>query len=115
MGSHPVIVVGAGPVGLATAIDLAQGGTPTVLLDDDDQLSIGSRAICFAQRTLEIFDRLGCGEAMVQKGVGWHTGRVFLRDRELYQFDLRDEGGRAARSAPRWASRPKARPSATAS
>ena len=49
---HPVVVVGAGPVGLATAIDLAQQGTKVVLVDDDDRLSSGSRAICFATRTL---------------------------------------------------------------
>src|SRR5476649_2284614 len=48
---HPVVVIGAGPVGLATAIDLAQQGTPVVLLDDDHTLSSGSRAICFAKRT----------------------------------------------------------------
>ena len=65
---HPVVVIGAGPVGLATAIDLAQQGTPVVLLDDDHTLSSGSRAICFAKRTLEIFDRLGCGEPMVAEG-----------------------------------------------
>jgi 3-(3-hydroxy-phenyl)propionate hydroxylase len=72
---------------------LAQHGVPVVLLDDDDRLSTGSRAICFAKRTLEIFDRLGCGERMVAKGVGWNTGRVFLRDRELYRFDLLPEAG----------------------
>ena len=66
---HPVIVVGAGPVGLAMAIDLAQHGIRTLVLDDDDKLSIGSRAICFAKRTLEIFDRLGCGDRAVAKGV----------------------------------------------
>ena len=32
---HPVVVVGAGPVGLTLAIDLAQRGVPVVLLDDD--------------------------------------------------------------------------------
>src|SRR3954463_2741178 len=53
---HHAIIVGAGPVGLATAIDLAQQGITTLLLDDDDRLSTGSRAICFAKRTLEIFD-----------------------------------------------------------
>ena len=58
---HPVVVVGAGPVGLALAIDLAQQQIPVVLLDNDNALSIGSRAICFAKRTLEVFDRLGCG------------------------------------------------------
>ena len=90
---HPVVVVGAGPVGLATAIDLAQSGVPVVLLDDDDRLSAGSRAICFAKRTLEIFDRLGCGEPMAQKGVGWNTGRVFLRDEQIYSFNLLAEAG----------------------
>jgi len=70
---HPVIVVGAGPVGLSAAIDLAQQGVPVVLLDDDDTLSTGSRAICFAKRTLEIFDRLGCGERFVEKGVSWRV------------------------------------------
>ncbi|MCA3839608.1 FAD-dependent oxidoreductase, partial [Burkholderia sp.] len=92
---HPVIVVGAGPVGLAAAIDLAQQGVPVVLLDDDDTLSTGSRAICFAKRTLEIFDRLGCGERFVDKGVSWHVGKVFLQDEQLYAFDLLPEEGHA--------------------
>ena len=45
---HPVVVVGAGPVGLALAIDLAQQDVPVLLLDNDNRLSTGSRAICFA-------------------------------------------------------------------
>ena len=94
---HPVVVIGAGPVGLATAIDLAQQGTPVVLLDDDRTLSSGSRAICFAKRTLEIFDRLGCGEPMVQKGVSWNVGKVFLQNELLYAFDLLPEADHARR------------------
>jgi len=94
-GRHPVVVVGAGPVGLATAVDLAQNGVPVVLLDDDDRLAHGSRAICFSKRTLEIFDRLGCGERMAAKGVRWHVGRVFHRDQEVYSFDLLPEAGHA--------------------
>jgi len=90
---HPVVVVGAGPVGLATAIDLAQSGVPVVLLDDDNKLSHGSRAICFSKRTLEIFDRLGCGRRMAEKGVRWHVGRVFHRSDEVYSFDLLPEEG----------------------
>src|SRR4051794_36218602 len=64
---RPVVVVGAGPVGLSLAIDLAQREIPVVLLDNDCTLSTGSRAICFAKRTLEIFDRLGCGDRMLAK------------------------------------------------
>ena len=90
---HPVVVVGAGPVGLALAIDLAQRDVPVVLLDNDDALSTGSRAICFAKRTLEIFDRLGCGDRMAAKGVKWNVGKVFFKDREVYRFDLLPEAG----------------------
>lgn len=90
---RPVVVVGAGPVGLSLAIDLAQREVPVVLLDNDNRLSSGSRAICFAKRTLEIFDRLGCGERMVRKGVSWSKGRVFFQDQEIYSFDLLPEPG----------------------
>ena len=91
--SHPVVIAGAGPVGLSAAIDLAQAGHPVLLLDDDDRLSTGSRAICFAKRTLEIADRLGVGQRFVDKGVTWNTGKVFLRDDLLYSFDLLPERG----------------------
>jgi 3-(3-hydroxy-phenyl)propionate hydroxylase len=92
---HPVVIVGAGPVGLCAAIDLVQQGVKVVLVDNDDTLSSGSRAICFAKRTLEIFDRLGCGERMVQKGVSWNVGKVFLQDELIYTFDLLPETGHA--------------------
>ena len=62
--TSPVIVIGAGPVGLTIAIDLGQRGIPVVLLDDDDTVSHGSRAICWSKRTLEIFDRLGLAEPL---------------------------------------------------
>ena len=88
-----VIVVGAGPVGLAAAIDLAQQGVGVVVLDDNDKVSFGSRAICFAKRPLEILDRLGCGEPMVQKGVQWNVGKVFFDDRQVYEFNLLPEDG----------------------
>src|SRR5947207_10219071 len=90
---HPIVVVGAGPVGLTAAIDLAQQGVRVVVVDDDNKLSIGSRAICFAKRTLEIWDRLGCGERMVQKGVSWNVGKVYFRDDLVYTFDLLPEPG----------------------
>ncbi|WP_298233804.1 FAD-dependent oxidoreductase [uncultured Azohydromonas sp.] len=90
---HPVVVVGAGPVGLSLAIDLAQRGQRVLLLDNDCKLSTGSRAICFAKRTLEVWDRLGVGQALVDKGVRWHVGKVFFREEQLYQFDLLPETG----------------------
>ncbi|MDR4124599.1 FAD-dependent oxidoreductase [Yanghanlia caeni] len=90
---HPVIVVGAGPVGMSMALDLARHGHPVVVLDDDDTLSVGSRAICFAKRTLDVWDRLGVGERMVQKGISWNVGRVFFREEEVWNFDLLPEAG----------------------
>lgn len=89
--NHTVVVVGAGPVGLSMAIDLAQRGQAVVLLDDDNKLSVGSRAICFAKRTLDIWDRLNVGERMVDKGVSWNVGKVFFRDEEVWSFDLLPE------------------------
>lgn len=90
---HPVVVAGAGPVGLCAAIDLAQRGVPVVLLDDADRIGEGSRGICYAKRTLEILDRLGAAERCLDKGVTWKIGKVFQRDTLLYQFDLLPEGG----------------------
>jgi 3-(3-hydroxy-phenyl)propionate hydroxylase len=90
---HPVVIVGAGPVGLSLAIDLAQRGQAVVLLDDDDKIGDGSRAICFSKRSLEVWDRLGVGTRMVEKGVVWKTGKVFLGDSMVYQFDLQPEDG----------------------
>ncbi|WP_418123874.1 FAD-dependent oxidoreductase [Variovorax sp. 160MFSha2.1] len=90
---HPVVVIGAGPVGLTLAIDLALRQVPVVLLDNDNTLSSGSRAICFAKRTLEVFDRLGCGDRMVDKGVSWNVGKVFFHDEQVYRFDLLPEPG----------------------
>ena len=89
----PVAIVGAGPVGLAMAIDLALHGIKSIVLDDDDRVSIGSRAICWAKRTLEIFDRLGIGERMVEKGVTWKVGRLFHGASEVWSFDLLPEDG----------------------
>jgi 3-(3-hydroxy-phenyl)propionate hydroxylase len=90
---HEVVIVGAGPVGLTLAIDLAQRGQKVLVLDNDHRLSIGSRALCFAKRTLEIWDRLGVGQQMVDKGVSWNVGRVFFKDDQVYEFNLLPETG----------------------
>src|SRR3981081_4821019 len=54
---HPVIVVGAGPVGLTAAIDLALRGVPVVILDESDRIGEGSRGICCPKRTREVWGR----------------------------------------------------------
>lgn len=90
---HPVVVVGGGPVGMAMALDLGRKGVPVLVLDDHDGVGQGSRAICFARRTLEIADRLGCGEKMRSKGVVWNVGRVFHGNDQVYEFNLSPESG----------------------
>jgi 3-(3-hydroxy-phenyl)propionate hydroxylase len=91
----PVIIVGAGPVGLTAAVELSMRGIACVVLDEDDTVSVGSRAICYAKRTLEIWDRLQCGDAMLAKGVTWNLGRVYFGDdpEPVYSFNLLPEEG----------------------
>ncbi len=88
---HPAVVIGAGPIGMTQALDFADRGIPTVILDDNNTVSIGSRAVCYAKRPLEIWDRLGVGEEFAAKGVQWKVGKVFFRDELAYQFDLLPE------------------------
>ncbi len=89
----PLVIVGGGVVGLAAAAEFARLGVETVLLDDDDTVSRGSRSICVSKRTLEIFDRAGVAGRMVAKGVVWKRGRVYRGEREIYNFDLLPEAG----------------------
>ena len=90
---HPVVIVGGGPIGVATAVDLGQQGIPVVVLDDHEGVGMGSRAICFAKRTLEIADRYGCGQPMVDKGVVWNLGKVFHKEDKVFEFNLLPEEG----------------------
>jgi len=94
---HPVVIVGGGLTGLALALDLGLAGIRVVVLDEDDTVGsagLSSRGICYAQRTLEVFDRLGVAARMMEKGVTWNEGRVFRGDEEVYAFDLQPERDR---------------------
>jgi 3-(3-hydroxy-phenyl)propionate hydroxylase len=85
-----VVIVGTGPVGLALAIDLGRRGHEVVVLGRFDFVPRGSKAICFSKRSLDILDRLGCGQQAVDKGVSWNVGKVFWKDSDapVYQFDM---------------------------
>ncbi|MCX7298054.1 MAG: FAD-dependent monooxygenase, partial [Hyphomicrobiales bacterium] len=93
MVRRPVVVVGAGPVGLAAAIDLGLRGVPVVLIDDADRIGEGSRGICWSKRTLEICDRLGVGEKLVAQGVTWQIGKLYHGGDLVFSFDLLPEDG----------------------
>ncbi len=90
---HPVVIVGGGPVGVATALDLGLQGIPVLVLDDHEGIGMGSRAICFAKRSMEIAHRYGCGAPMLDKGVVWNLGKVFHRDDKVFEFNLLPEAG----------------------
>jgi 3-(3-hydroxy-phenyl)propionate hydroxylase len=74
---HPVVVVGGGPVGYCTALGLANYGVPVVLLEADDSVCFGSRAICISRRSLEIIERLGAVDGFLRTGLPWTGGRSF--------------------------------------
>lgn len=90
-GDEPeIVIVGGGPVGLTLALDLGRRGRKVVVLNKRDFVAAGSKAICFSKRTLDIWNRLGIGQAMVAKGVVWNLGKVFRGDRQepIYTFDM---------------------------
>lgn len=88
---YPVVIVGAGPVGLAAALDCHVHGIPVIVVDEDDTVSIGSRGLAYAKRALEILDRCGVGDAVVNKGVTWNVGRTFFGEGEVFNFNLQPE------------------------
>ncbi|WP_218510752.1 FAD-dependent oxidoreductase [Variovorax sp. dw_308] len=91
---RPVVVVGGGLTGLTLALDLARRGVPVVLLDDDDTVGVrglASRGIVWAQRTLDVFERLGVAPRIAAKGVRWNVGRVLCADRPVTSFTLQDQ------------------------
>jgi len=85
---HPVVVVGGGPVGYTTALGLASHGVPVVLIEADDSVCFGSRAICISRRSLEIADRLGALPGFLDIGLPWTGGRSFYRDTEVLHFTM---------------------------
>ncbi len=89
----PLIIIGAGPIGLAAAIDARLQGLEVLVFDDDKTVSVGSRAVCYAKRSLEILDRLGVGALACKMGVSWNVGRTFLDQQEIYQFNLVPDPG----------------------
>ena len=89
---HDIVIVGGGLAGLTLACALAQYGLKALLLDEDNTVGVkgaSSRGICYAQKTLEIFKRLGLSDRIAAKGVQWSVGRTFAGHHEVYSFDLK--------------------------
>ncbi|PSL00926.1 pentachlorophenol monooxygenase/3-(3-hydroxy-phenyl)propionate hydroxylase [Murinocardiopsis flavida] len=85
----PVLIAGAGPVGLCTALTLARFGVPSVVLEAQAERdaayfrTTGSKAICFQRDVLDVFDRLGAAERLLAEGTTWTTARTFYREHEI--------------------------------
>jgi 3-(3-hydroxy-phenyl)propionate hydroxylase len=87
-----VAIVGGGPVGLTLALALARQNVRSVLIEADNSVCTGSRAICISRRSLEIFKRLGVIDGFLQKGLPWTGGRSFYRDTEVFRFAMHQDG-----------------------
>ena len=90
---HQVVIIGAGPSGLIAALDLANRGIPNVIITRENTVSIGSRAICFGKKTLEVVNRLKLVDRMLDKGIVWNLGKVFYDENLVYEFNLLPETG----------------------
>jgi 3-(3-hydroxy-phenyl)propionate hydroxylase len=85
---HPVAIAGGGPIGLATALGLAKQGVPSVVIEADNSVCEGSRAICISRRSLQILQRLGVLDAFMAKGLPWTSGRSYYKDQEVLRFSM---------------------------
>lgn len=85
---HKVVIVGAGPIGMSLALGLANYGVPSLLLEADDTVCIGSRATCYSRRTLEVFEQIGAAQPILAKGLAWTGGRSYHRNTEVFQLRM---------------------------
>ncbi|MDZ3992854.1 FAD-dependent monooxygenase [Pseudomonas sp. Teo4] len=81
-----VVVVGAGPIGLTAALELARYGIPSVVLEAEQQVSEGSRAIVFTRRSLEILQQVGVADRVTQAGLPWRFGNSFYRNQRVFRM-----------------------------
>jgi 3-(3-hydroxy-phenyl)propionate hydroxylase len=85
---HRVVIVGAGAVGLCLALGLARQGVASVLIEADDTVCVGSRAICISRRSLEVLAQLGLAREFLDLGLAWTGGRSYYRDREVFRLQM---------------------------
>ena len=82
-----VVIVGAGPAGMVTALELARHGVPCVVLSAELQFSQGSRAICFTRRSMEILQQVGVADRMTANGLPWRYGNSFYRGQRVFRME----------------------------
>ncbi len=82
-----VVIVGSGPAGMVTALELARHGVPSVVLSAELQFSQGSRAIVFTRRSMEILQQVGVAERMTAGGLPWRFGNSFYRNQLCFRME----------------------------
>ena len=103
VGHEQIVIVGGGIAGLTLGCALARLGVRAVLLDEDNTVGVkgaSSRGICYTQKSLEIFNRLGIYPRIAAKGIQWSVGRTFAGQDEVYSFDLRQQSAYNLSSQP---------------
>lgn len=85
---HRVAIIGAGPVGLTAALELARHGVASVVFDDKGTVNDGSRAICIARHSLEIFQQLGLSGRFTDKALPWTRGTSYYRGRPVFRLAM---------------------------
>lgn len=83
----PVVIAGAGPIGLVTALALAQHGVNSVVLEAERQVSEGSRAIAFTRRSMEILQQVGVAQRVTENGLPWNCGNSFYRGQRVFRME----------------------------
>ncbi|MEV6478812.1 FAD-dependent oxidoreductase [Streptomyces sp. NPDC051576] len=83
-----VLIVGAGPTGLALGIDLARRGVEALVVEKAEALFPGSRGKGIQPRTMEVFDDLGVIDAILAKGGRYPVGAVWQDGRKVGEHQM---------------------------
>lgn len=79
------VVIGAGPVGLLAACELARRGIRVRVIDKLDAPTTESRAIAIHSRSLDMFDRMGIVDELIATGVKSTGMKMLSNSHELFQ------------------------------
>ncbi|WP_395703368.1 FAD-dependent monooxygenase [Aquabacterium sp.] len=82
-----VVIVGSGPAGMVTALELARHGVPSVVVTSELQVSQGSRAIVFTRRSMEILQQVGTAARMTENGLPWRFGNSYYRGQRVFRME----------------------------